>query len=200
MLWIDRDSKGEKINFELMMNLWKIYRPVWQFLLVFFGTYGVFSGLYFSALDYWASQGFTVDPITNLLGAQLHFVFDLLGFEAEVAPWTGTGNLVISVMGTPVAQLVEGCNAVSVMILFAAFVFAIPQKMAHSIIFIVFGFVLLYGINIARIALISIGIYLWPEWTTVLHDLVFPGIIYGTVLLLWILWIWRYKSKFKTHE
>ena len=40
-----------------MMNLFKIYRPVWQFLLVFFGTYGVFSGLYFYYLDYWSVHG-----------------------------------------------------------------------------------------------------------------------------------------------
>ena len=63
-----------------MMNLWKIYRPVWQFLLVFFVTYGVFSGLYFGFLDYWSSRGFTVDPITRLVGAQLQYFLNFIGF------------------------------------------------------------------------------------------------------------------------
>lgn len=183
-----------------MMNLWKIYRPVWQFLLVFLGVYTLLSGLYFYALDFWASRGIGVDPITNLVGQQLQGFLELIGFKAVVAPWNETGNLVISVRDTPVAQLVEGCNAISVMILFAAFVLAIPQRIWDSIIFILSGMISLYAINILRIALISIGIYLRPEWSSVLHDLVFPGIIYGTVLLLWIVWIWRYKSTLDADE
>ena len=183
-----------------MMNLWKIYRPVWQFLLVFFVTYGVFSGLYFGFLDYWSSRGFTVDPITRLVGVQLQYFLNFIGFEAVVAPWNETGNLVISVMEVPVAQLVEGCNAVSVMILFAAFVFAIPQRLMPTFIFILLGMVLLYGMNILRIALISLGIFWQPDWSSALHDLVFPWIIYGTVLLLWIFWIWRYNLIYKSDE
>lgn len=183
-----------------MMNLWKIYRPVWQFLLVFLGVYALLSGLYFNALDFWVSRGFSVDPITNLVGQQLQGFLELIGFKAVVAPWTETGNLVISVMDTPVAQLVEGCNAVSVIILFAAFVFAIPHKISDTLLFALLGVVLLYGINILRVAFICVGIYLWPEWSSVLHDLVFPGIIYGTVLLLWIFWIWRYQQKSNAHE
>lgn len=183
-----------------MMNLWKIYRPVWRFLLLFFGTYGLFSGLYFYALDLWAAQGLRVDPITNFLGQQLKYFLNLMGLKAEVAPWNGSGNLVISVMDTPVAQIVEGCNAVSIMILFAAFVLAISHRWSHSIIFVLCGIFLLHWINLGRIALISVGIYLRPGWTAVLHDLVFPGIIYGTVLILWIFWIWRSKSNLKTDE
>ena len=182
-----------------MMNLWKIYRPVWQFLLVFFATYGLFSSLYFYALDYWAYSGMIGDPITNFVGRQLQDLLGLLGFETKVAPWNETGNLVISVMGTPVAQLVEGCNAVSVIILFVAFVFAIAHNISDTLLFALTGVMLLYGINILRIAFICVGIYLWPEWSSVLHDLVFPGIIYGTVMLLWIFWIWRYQQKSNAH-
>jgi len=178
-----------------MTDLWKIYRPVWQFLLVFFGTYGVMSGLYFYALDFWAENGLMVDPITNLVGQQVEYFLTLFGFSAQIAPWEQTGNLVISVVGTPVAWLVEGCNAVSVMILFTAFVVAIPQRITHTLSFVILGVFLIHMINIGRIALISLGIYWRPGWSSVLHDLVFPGLIYGTVLLLWIYWIWRYKLK-----
>ena len=181
-----------------MMNLFKIYRPVWQFLLVFFGTYGVFSSLYFYYLDYWRARQ-VVDPITNLVGQQVQWTLKYLGFNGVVTPWAGTEDLVISVMNQPVARLVEGCNSLSVMILFAAFVIAIPQKIARSLLFLLFGFMALYAINILRIVLISMGIYARPSWTTILHDLVFPGIIYGTVLLLWIIWIWQYKSKVNSH-
>jgi len=120
-----------------MTDLWKIYGPVWQFLLVFFGTYGAMSGLYFYALDFWAENGLMVDPITNLVGQQVEYFLTLFGFSAQIAPWEQTGNLVISVVGTPVAWLVEGCNAVSVMILFTAFVVAIPQRITHTLIFVI---------------------------------------------------------------
>lgn len=183
-----------------MMNLFKIYRPVWQFLLVFFGTYGVFSGLYFYYLDYWSLHGQEVDPITNIVGQQVQWTLQFLGFNGRVTPWAATEDLVISIMNQPVARLVEGCNAVSVMILFVAFVIGIPQKISRSLWFILFGCIALYGINILRIVLISIGIYARPSWTAILHDLVFPGIIYGTVLLLWIIWIWQYKSKVNSDE
>ncbi len=103
-------------------------------------------------------------------------------------------------MEVPVAQLVEGCNAVGVMILFAAFVFAILQRLMPTFIFILLGLVLLYGMNILRIALISLGIFWQPDWSSALHDLVFPGIIYGTVLLLWIFWIWCYNLIYKSDE
>ena len=56
-----------------MTKLWKTYRPVWQFLLVFFGTYISFSGLYFFALEYWIEQGLVVDPITSAAGRQVEW-------------------------------------------------------------------------------------------------------------------------------
>lgn len=181
-----------------MMNLLKIYRPIWQFLLVFFGTYSFLSGLYFYFLDYWSAHGIVVDPITNVVGQQVQWTLQYLGYDGLVTPWAGTEDVVISIMNQPVARLVEGCNAVSVMILFAAFVIGIPQKISRSLLFLFFGFMALYGINILRIVLISIGIYIRPRWATILHDVVFPGIIYGMVLLLWIIWIWQYKSKVNT--
>jgi hypothetical protein len=81
-----------------MMNLFKIYRPVWQFLLVFFGTYGVFSGLYFYYLDYWSVHGQEVDPITNIVGQQVQWTLQFLGFNGRVTPWAATEDLVISIM------------------------------------------------------------------------------------------------------
>ncbi len=183
-----------------MTQLWKTYRPVWQFLLVFFGTYISFSGLYFFALEYWIEQGLLVDPIIRSVGRQVEWFLKFFGYQGHIGPWSGTQNLVISIMNQPVAQLVEGCNALSILILFSAFILAIPQKIAPTLGYVLIGSILIYAVNIIRIVLISIGIFNYPNWTGLLHDIVFPSIIYGTVLALWIVWVWRYKLKFRPHD
>jgi len=57
--------------------------------------------------------------------------------------------------------------------------------------------VLIYAMNIIRIALLTIAIYERPEHTELLHGTVFPAVIYGTVFLLWLGWINAYKKPIK---
>lgn len=44
----------------------------------------------------------------------------------------------------------------------------------------------------------SVALYHFPQYEHVLHNIVFPLVIYGIVFLLWILWVTKisgYKSK-----
>jgi exosortase family protein XrtF len=52
---------------------------------------------------------------------------------------------------------------------------------------------LIFILNIFRIALLTIGLYKYPEYGTFLHDILFPLVIYGVVFLLWILWVIRFS-------
>ena len=61
--------------------------------------------------------------------------------------------------------------------------------------FLMSGLVIIFTVNLARIVLISLAIFQWASLTNILHDLVFPAIIYGTVLVLWLSWVMAIKSK-----
>ena len=78
------------------------------------------------------------------------------------------------------------------MILFLSFIIAFSGKMRTTIIFGFSGLVLIYATNIFRIVLLSLAIYHYPEYIDFLHNIVFPGIIYGMVCLLWVIWVNKY--------
>lgn len=86
------------------------------------------------------------------------------------------------------SRMVEGCNAVSVIILFIAFIFAFYRGF-NTFIFVFAGVIFLYIINILRIVGINVVLLEYPSYGKAAHDYIFPAIIYGSVVLLWIIWI-----------
>lgn len=154
-----------------------------------------------------------------------HWVYiDDLNFEKKVYIFRPNGQLLISTNGIVskssweylgsgsflidlsmkfiinneyVARIVEGCNAISVMILFVAFIIAFHSNFKKTFLFGLTGAILIYALNIIRVALLCIGIHEYPEYASFLHDIVFPGFIYGLVFLLWMLWV-RMNTKTKT--
>ena len=95
------------------------------------------------------------------------------------------------------ARVIEGCNAVSVMILFAAFVFAFSTQWKKTLLFILFGIVLIHVLNVIRIALLSFALYYYPQYEEILHGTIFPLFIYGVVFVLWILWVTKFSGYVK---
>ena len=92
------------------------------------------------------------------------------------------------VSGKYVSRMVEGCNAVSVMILFVAFIFAF-YKGIKTFVFAGLGLLFLHIINVLRIAGLNILIVESPDYSKIGHDYFFPAIIYGSVVVLWLIWI-----------
>jgi exosortase family protein XrtF len=92
-----------------------------------------------------------------------------------------------------VARVVEGCNAFSVIILFIAFVFAFKGTFKKTLLFIFIGSVLIYALNVIRIAVIAIALFHYPQHEHLLHGVVFPLLIYGIVFLLWVVWVNKYS-------
>ena len=96
--------------------------------------------------------------------------------------------------GTDIARVVEGCNAISVMILFAAFIFAFSARWHKTILYIFIGIILLHVLNCIRIALLCFSLFHYKQYSTILHGTIFPLIIYGAVFVLWILWVTNYSG------
>ena len=102
--------------------------------------------------------------------------------------------------GKYVARVVEGCNSVSVIILFVAFMVAFAGRLKPTFFYTLAGGVLIYAVNIIRIAILSIGLYNYPWRREILHTAIFPLIIYGMVFILWMFWVNRFSSINKKHE
>jgi exosortase family protein XrtF len=92
------------------------------------------------------------------------------------------------------SRIVEGCNSVSVIILFLTFIIAFSGSLKATIIFGGIGSLIIYAANIFRILVLSMLMYKYPEYKYFLHSLLFPGIIYGTTFLLWIIWVNKFSN------
>jgi exosortase family protein XrtF len=95
------------------------------------------------------------------------------------------------------ATIIEGCNAVSVIVLFISFVIAFSGKLKQTVVFILVGSLFIYILNIFRIIILSVLLYYYPAQEHILHGVVFPLFIYGAVFILWVIWVTKF-SKYAT--
>tara|TARA_R110002111_G_scaffold99484_9_gene154006 strand:+ start:11168 stop:11719 length:552 start_codon:yes stop_codon:yes gene_type:complete len=175
------------------------YKAVIKFTLTFLLVYTVCSLLYKFYLQYSDGSKFYPDYITNLVAKQTENILNVLGYSAEVLAHSDEPSMKLFLNGNFTARIIEGCNSISVIILFLSFIVAFSGKLKTTFFYILAGSVLIYVVNLFRIVLLSLGLYHYPEYSEVLHKVVFPGIIYGMVFLLWIFWVNRF-SKLNTKD
>ncbi len=176
------------------MQLFKAYRPFLIFLAKFFGTYALLTVLYTVYLRPYEFRG-SVDPVTFAVARQSQGAIGMMGANSQVIPEPGKPWVRLTYYNRYVARIVEGCNAVSVMILFASFVVAFAGKFIATGLFILGGVIVIYLLNIVRIALLCAALFYWPDQEHLLHGVVFPLAIYSVVFLLWVVWV----NKFSNH-
>jgi exosortase family protein XrtF len=111
-----------------------------------------------------------------------------------VLPHPDEPSMKLLVNGKYLARVIEGCNAISVIVLFVSFIAAFSARFKTTFIYMLAGSVLIYTVNLARIVLLTLGLYHYPEQEHVLHTVVFPAIIYGMVFLLWVVWVNRFSK------
>lgn len=170
----------------------KDFLPVLKILLRFVVIYIVFVMLYQFYLNHYAVQ--VVDPFTRWVARQVEFVQDFLGFPTQLVDSMKLHSILFLTNGQFTTRMVEGCNVISVAILFAAFIFAF-YKGAKTFLYVLLGLVILHVLNIFRIALLNIIYLKYPQYEKLGHDYLFPAIIYGGVIILWLVWIQFFALK-----
>ncbi|MGK0378144.1 MAG: exosortase family protein XrtF [Patiriisocius sp.] len=165
------------------------YKNVIRFVTLFIGTYIGLSFLYSSYLKHSATNGNNPDPITQLVAKQCSLVLESIGYDAQLFPHGEKPQINLIVEGRFIAYIIEGCNAVSIFILFLAFVIAFANKFRQTLLFAMAGIALIYAVNILRIVMLTIALYRYPEYSSFLHGVVFPALIYGMVFILWMVWV-----------
>ncbi len=161
-------------------------------MIKFFVVYAVLTFVYSLYLSNFEGEP---DGITRIVAQQTKEVIAAFGYEAEVVQHETEPTMKLLVHDDYVGRIVEGCNSISVLILFITFVIAFTGNLKNTILFILVGSVLVYLANLLRIVILGIGLYRFPEHEYMLHHIVFPTIIYGMVFLLWMFWVQKFSKK-----
>lgn len=168
------------------------FKPFLIFISTFFAAYIVLTLIYKLYLN--TFEAIDVDGITNIVGKNVAQLMDLFNCDIKIYKSITDSWLEVWYNKKYLVRIVEGCNAVSVIILFVAFVIAFSGKLKTTLLYILFGILFIYTLNVIRIALLVVLLFYFPQYNHFLHGTLFPLIIYGAVFILWIIWINKFSK------
>ena len=175
------------------------YKLVIKFILTFLLVYIALSVIYKFYLQFPDGSKYYPDYMTHLVAKQTEALLNVSGYDAQVLPHPDEPSMKVIVNNVYIARVIEGCNSVSVIILFVSFIVAFASNFKATFFYMLSGSVLIYMANLLRIVLLIFGLYHYEHQKDVLHNVVFPVIIYGLVFLLWVFWVNRF-SKLKLNN
>ncbi|WP_312901474.1 exosortase family protein XrtF [Chryseobacterium taichungense] len=164
----------------------KDFKPVLSILLRFITVYVVLLLVYQFYLNSFAQLG--LDSFSHFIAEQVRDIQNYLGYLTQLFDDIKGEQVYFKVKGIYATRMVEGCNAISVMILFVSFVFAF-YKGKKTFFFVMAGLLILYLMNVLRIVGLNLVMTDYSQYGKMAHDYIFPAVIYGTVVLLWLIWI-----------
>ena len=132
---------------------------------------------------------FQCAPITRTVADHVQKIASMLGYETFTGQSENELSIQVIINDSYTSRIIEGCNSVSVIILFLSFIIAFSGSLKHTVLFGLFGSLLIYVVNVLRIIALTIMYHRFPKYQDILHDLLFPGIIYGLTFMLWVTWV-----------
>lgn len=109
------------------MNSLRPYTPVFKFVATFGTIYIVLSLIYYFYLQQDYSTSNYPDPVTSQVSYQTQQLLMVLGYDAQISNVPNHPSVYMFLNKDIVYRVIEGCNAISVMILFVAFVLAFAK-------------------------------------------------------------------------
>lgn len=175
----------------------KEFKPIIFFIAKFFLVYIILTALYSWYLQPYIYEQQIADPITTRMTDAAVSLMNFLGFEAQHLQVEGESFRRFMLEGKYASGVNEGCNAVSVMIIFVSFIIAFSNGFLKTMGFLLVGLVIMILSNIARIALLTWIYRFHFAHSKMAHDYLFPAIIYGAVVVLWLIWVnfFAFKKK-----
>lgn len=175
-----------------MFQNFKKYKSAFYFIFRFFVAYILLTLLYNQFLNFFVN---VPDAVTEIVAEQSRFFVSLFEYRVVTQIVENEDFVRFLINDKYIARIVEGCNAISVFILFTSFIIAYRGSIKNTILFILGGGIIIYLLNIFRVGVFTIGLYELPEYKDFMHQVLFPVVIYGIVFLLWILWVNKYAKK-----
>lgn len=171
----------------------KKYKPFFFFIVRFVLCYSFLVVLYKWFLNKYNSVVHQVDAITYGVSDVTSRLIDFLGYSSSIALHDSEASVILYVGKVAVVRVIEGCNSISVILLFVSFIVAFSGSFKRTILYSILGSILVFILNIVRIVFITIAIYHYPQFEHILHEIVFPLLIYGVVFGLWVVWVNKYS-------
>jgi exosortase family protein XrtF len=137
--------------------------------------------------------GDKIDSITELVAKNTKQLLILFNADADIVKNDSEPYIRLIYNQYYIARMIEGCNGVSVIILFISFVVSFSGKIKPTLFFILGGSLIIYILNVARIASLCVLLYLFPKEEQLLHGVFFPLFIYGIVFILWVIWVNKFS-------
>jgi exosortase family protein XrtF len=169
-----------------------VYKPFLVFLGSFFLAYIGLTILYQTYLGSFGPN--QIDSITTMVAHNTEQILQLFGADAKAVE--AKSSLFIGLLYNQkyVARIIEGCNAMSVIILFVAFIVAFSGKLKPTLMYVFGGSIFIYILNVLRIVLLCILLYRFPKQEHFLHGVLFPLFIYSVVFILWVIWVNKFSK------
>lgn len=177
-----------------MKKYFIVYKPFLLFLGKFLLTYLLLTFVYQSYLEQFDANKNETDSFTIVVAKQTEDVLLLFNCDVKTVPNSKEPSEILYFNQKPIARIIEGCNALSVIILFISFIIAFSGKIKPTVLYIISGSILIHILNIFRIALLCVLIYYYPKQQHFWHGVAFPLFIYGVVFVLWIIWVNKFSN------
>lgn len=152
-------------------------------IVTFLGKVVAIYAVWYVLYDLWLLPDGRLDRWVSLSVVEVsRTVLDGAGFEAT------TSGRALSIPGTAGLRIVDGCNGLSTIGLFAGFVLAFPGRAWRRALFLPVGILVIYLSNVARVALLLLFQANWDGGFEFVHGLGAPTFFYLIVFGLWVLW------------
>jgi len=156
------------------------HRDALRFCLLF----SIYSVLAFAGL--FALHDRVVEPFTSAIAWLVYKLLRAIGLSA----WRDGVTLGL---GGFAVQIRTNCNAIYEMGLYAAACLAYPAPMAQRTAGVALGVVVLYMVNLVRVASLVCFGYLLPEIFEAAHVYVWQALFLIVVAALWLVWVGRVR-------
>ena len=168
------------------------YRPFLLFLASFFGCYILLTIGYQYFLNSYEEGN--VDAITQVVAHNAEKIISLFVMRVQADSVIHEPFVRMYFQNDYVLRIVEGCNGISVIILFISFIVAFSGRLKNTLLFIFGGSLMIYILNVLRIIALIVLLHYYPEHSHILHGVLFPLIIYGLVIVLWVIWVNKFSK------
>jgi exosortase family protein XrtF len=163
--------------------------PIFNFLLIFLLTFFLLTGFY----DFYLrSFGDKVDKMSSMVGIQAAGLLRFLNFEAFALASPVDRSMHVGINGFARVKVIEGCNGISVMVLFLSFLLGFSGSWRHKAWFVPAGLLAIHVVNIGRVAILCWAVYAYGEAGYPIYKEVFTVSIYVLVLVLWYVWVQKF--------
>lgn len=106
---------------------------------------------------------------------------------------TSQQGSIIFIEDEPVVAVADGCNALELFALYVGFLICFPGRMKYKLIFIPFGIIMIYLINVVREITLALNYKFYRESFEFNHKYTYVLIVYIFVFAIWRFWIKKYS-------